>query len=128
MLSHNNLYDPIMYLINKQIKRHFNVVNGGHTGEGGLGKEYLEPIKLVRDQRGRLSSVEGWEYIDYFLDYRQDGLLDFVDVIHRITGKQLRISLKYDDKFMLTEVIPEILEEGEGDAGKIDVPNVIEDY
>lgn len=129
-LGHNNLYDPIMYLIQKQIKREFNARGGGSTGEGGSSApgDYIEPIRLYRDTRGRLNKVEGWEYIDTELTYGENGLLDKVDVKHRLTGKHLQITLKYDDKRLLEEVIPEILNAGSGEAGRINVPNVIEDY
>lgn len=130
-IGRDNLFHPVMYLIDKNVKRHFNAANGGPTGEGGTGstnKQYVEPIKLHRDTRGRLSMVEGWEYLDIELTYATNGLLDKVDVKHRLTGKHLQITLKYDGRRLLDEVIPELIDEGTGDPGKIDVPSVIEDY
>lgn len=117
-----------MYMIDKQVKRHFNAYLGGSTREGNKFKQYVEPVKLIRDEKGRLATVEGWEYIDYNLNYGDDGILNTVDVTHRLTGKHLQITLKYNDKYLLEEVIPEIIEEGDGDPGSMDVPNVIEDY
>lgn len=126
MIAHNNLYDPVMYLINNSIKRHFNA-NGG-SGDAGTGKRYIEGVTLSRDSRGRLKSVNGWEYIDYELNYSVRGLLESVDIKHRLTEKHLQIRLIYDDKQLLIEVEPEIMNPGNGDPGKMDVDDVTEDY
>lgn len=129
MNSHNNLYDPIVYLIQKYVKREFNSYYGGPTGQSGAGKgDYIEGITLQRDDKGRLQTVTGWEYIKYELTYRNDGLLDKVDAIHMITGKHLQIRLIYDNKKLLVEVEPQIMDEGTGDPGRIDLPNVLDDY
>lgn len=115
-----------MYLIDSSIKRHFNAEHGPSAGGSGE-THYIEGIKLNRDSRGRLSSVEGWEYIDYELTYSPRGILDIVDVRHRLTEKHLQIRLIYDDKMLLIEVEPEIMNPGTGDPGKMNVPNVTED-
>lgn len=120
-----------MYLIDKHVKREFNSYQGGGpTGEGGIGRpgEYIEGIKLERDAKGRLKTVRGWEYLTYELTYSQKGLLERVDVTHNLTGKHLQIRLIYDNKNLLIEVEPEILNNGSGEPGKIDIPNVTEDY
>lgn len=133
-ISHNNLFDPVMYLIDKQVKRHFNAANGGPSGEGGGGgtvvapKQYVEPIGLYRDSRGRLSRVEGWENVNYELTYLDNGQLGSVDVTQRITGKHLRFTLEYDNNRLLTGVVPELINEGSGESVQIDIPNAIEDY
>jgi hypothetical protein len=130
MISHNNLFHPVMYLIDKNVKRHFNAMNGGPTGEGGNKKpgEYIEGIRLERDAKGRLKTVTGWEYLKYDLTYATNGILEKVDVVHQLTGKHLQIRLIYDAKNWLIEVEPEILNEGTGEPGLIDLPNVNDDY
>lgn len=117
-------------MIDKQVKRHFNAAAGGTTGDGNTKSQVnvIEPIKLHRDSRGRLNLVEGWEYIDIALDYASNGLLKKVDVTHKVTGKHLQLTLVYTSTRLLEEVIPEIMDPGEGEAGEIDVPNVIDSY
>ena len=135
MINHNNLYHPVKYMIEKQVRRVFSEENGGPIGDGDgslQAKEYIEGIKLERDARGRLATVTGWEYIKYTLNFANggamNGLLQSVDVVHQITGKHLNIELVYDDKRLLVEVRPKILDDGTGLPGKIDVPNVTTDY
>lgn len=124
-ITHNNLYDPVMYLIDKHVKRAFNDFTGG---ENGNGKDYIEGVRLERDSKGRLKTVTGWEYLTYELTYKPNSLLERVDVTHSLTGKHLQIRLYFDDRNLLVEVEPEILNEGTGDPGKINLPNVLEDY
>lgn len=125
----DSLFDPIMYMIDREVKRAFSRAEGG-TDDSNVKprKEYIEPIKLSRDSRGRLTSVEGWEHVDAELKYSANGILDHVIVTQRLTEKQLKINLVYDERKLLQEVIPEILEEGSGDPGYIDIPSVIPDY
>lgn len=127
-VTYNNLYDPIMYMIEQHVRREFNDLNGGPTGEKDSvleHKEYIEGIKLHRDGKGRLQMVEGWFYLDYELSYNDKGLLSTVDARHKLTGKHLRISLLYDDKNILQEVDPEIISEGSGSPGKMNLPDVV---
>jgi hypothetical protein len=131
MISHNNLYDPIMYLIEKYMKRQINAGNGGPTGETGspfLQKQYIEGYRLERDAKGRLYRVEGWEYIDITLNFAPDGLLESVDAVNKLTGKHLQIRLIYDSKKLLVEVEPEIIDAGTGEQTAIDLPDVFDDY
>lgn len=123
MLSNNNLYAPVMYLIDKSIKKHFNSEHGGEK-EG----EYIEGMQLVRDSTGRLQNVIGWEYLDYNLSYKPNGLLDKVDIIQKITGKHVQIRLIFDANNLLIEVEPELMNAGVGDPGYINAPNVTPDY
>jgi hypothetical protein len=129
-VKHNNLYDPVMYLIDKNVKRHFNKATGGSTSDsnGTLGnKQFIEPITLSRDSRGRLNKVDGYEYLTYELTYKDNGLLEVVDVTHKLTGKHLQITLEYDSRRLLTGVTPVIVDEGNGDPGEINIPDVIAD-
>lgn len=131
MISHNNLYDPIMYLIKKHMKRKINAAAGGPTGEEGspfYQKQYIEGYVLERDAKGRVYHVEGWEYIDIALNFADNGLLESVDAVNKLTGKHLQIRLIYDDKKLLIEVQPEIIDEGTGEQTVIDLPNVLNDY
>lgn len=120
----SNLYYPVMYLIEKSIKKHFGDGNGPNTAV----TETIEPVTLHRDPKGRLVQVEGWEYLDVDLTYGSKGILEVVDIVHRITAKHLRITLEYDEKLMLENVIPEIIEQGLGDPGEINLPDVISSY
>lgn len=128
-MGRDNLFHPVMYLIDKNVKRHFNAMEGGPTGDGGKSADggYIEGVKLNRDNKGRLVHVEGWEYLDYHLTYDKN-ILSYVDVIHRLTGKHLRITLLFDDKNLLVEVEPELLDPGTGEPGQINIPSVTEDY
>jgi hypothetical protein len=129
-LEQNNLYDPIMYLIKREFRRKAIADGGGVTGDtsNSAFREYVEPMKLIRDNKGRLAKVEGWENIDVELTYNSKGLLSRVDAIQRISEKHLAINLVYNSKSMLEEIIPEMINEGDDDDVKIDVPSVLEDY
>lgn len=127
MIPNKNLYDPVMYLINQNIKRHFNA-NPPGSGDSSHEKNYIEGCTISRDHYGRVTSVSGWEYIEHTISYNNRGIIDMVDIKHLITGKHLQIRLMYDDKNWLIEVEPEIMDEGTGEAGKINVPDVTEDY
>lgn len=125
MIANSNLYNPIMYLIDKAVTRHF----GDSMGDYGNGKgEYIEGMRLIRDDKKRLKSVEGWEHLDYNLTYTPKGMLDKVDIIHKVTGKHVQIRLIFDAQNLLIEVEPELMSAGSGDPGYIDVPNVTPDY
>lgn len=126
-MHHDNLYYPVMYLMKQFMKRQ----DGGPGGEGsaaGPPKDFIEPIELHRNDKGMLEHVEGWSYVDTHLTYSDRGVLDYVDIKHRLTGKHLKIQLIYNDKLMLQKVIPEILDTGLGEPGEINIPDVIADY
>lgn len=124
----DNLYDPIMYMIENGIKRWSNAQSGNVEDEGG-NYQYVEPIELIRDSRMRLMQVSGWEHVDVFLNFNAKGMLETVMGVHKLTGRSIRYTLEYDDRRLLQRVIPENVDESNGDdPGKIDIPRAIEDY
>lgn len=124
----DSLYDPIMYMIENGIKRWSNAQSGNIEDEGG-NYQYVEPIELIRDSRMRLMQVSGWEHVDVYLNFNTKGMLETVLGVHKLTGRSIRYTLEYDDRRLLQRVIPENVDESNGDdPGKIDIPKAIEDY
>lgn len=126
-ISHNNLYEPIMYILDNYFKRETRG-NGGPNGEMVSKQDdtnYIEGVQLERDRSGRVTAVRGWEYVDYDLKFGRGGRLESVFVTHKLTGRHLQIKLHYNDRHQLEEVEPIMLSEGSGQPGKINIPKVI---
>lgn len=116
-----------MYMMKGLIKREF--YGDGYTfpedDPGGVFQEWIEPYTLIRDGNYRLVQVDGDEILQYNLYFRDDGLLDHVNVLHKLSLKELQITLIYDDKKMLQRIEPEVINEGNGNMGEIGLPNVL---
>lgn len=115
-----------MYMMKGLIKREFygDGISFDNDNPNGV-FNFTEPYTLIRDGKYRLMQVDGDEILQYNLYFHDNGLLDHVNVLHKLSNKEMQILLIYDDKKMLQRVEPSIINEGNGNMGQIGLPDVL---
>ncbi len=112
--NRNNMFDPIKRMLRKGVISRIERIEDNSKIYNQYNTEVIEKQTLSYDENSRLYNVEGEDVMVYDLVFDDDGRLESVLETNKVTDRAVETSLLFDEeRSLLVEVIPVVLNEGE---------------
>lgn len=110
----NNMFDPIKRMLKRGVISRIERIEDNSKTYNQYNTEVIEKQTLSYDENYRLYNVEGEDVMVYDLVFTDNGRLESVLETNKITDRVVETSLVFDDqRALLVEIIPVVLNEGE---------------